>query len=957
MKKLFFIATLLMVATSQLYAQYNFQFLGKKTYTAQNLSGSWGYNDTINNKEYALVGTTKGLSIVDITTPTNPVEVKFINGKQGTWRECQTYKNFAYITQDNNTGADTVSEGVLIYNLSQLPGGKADTFKGTNPANDYILKTHSLFIDEKGFLYLNGGDAKVNGVRTNGVMIYDLKPNPMKPTFVGFTQNLFGTGAVNYVHDCYVRNDTMFQAHIYNNRFTVWDIRNRANPIKIQDFATPYSTIHNMWLSDNSKTLFVTHEQFNMPMEAYDISDLSNIRQINEFKINPTNEEIAHNVHVINDFVYASYYSDGVAVFDVSDPTNVVTVGYYDTQPTTTRAYSGVWGAYGYYKSGNMTLSDMTKGLFVIKPTYIRAARIQGVVTDTNTTQELTGVKISFVDTANSVLTTIDGIYKTGTVKAGFTRFKAEKTGYITKFFNATLINGTTLTVDIQLRQIPVYTTQNASFCQGSTFRLPDGRLVSDPGTYISDIVLPTGRDSIITTNLTQKNRSIRTVNASFCEGTSYTLPNGSIVTNAATYTNTFSNSVGCDSIITTILTQKNKTSATVNASFCEGTSYTLPGGSVVTTAATYTNILTNSNGCDSTITTILIRKNKTSRTINASFCDGTSYTLPGGSVVTDAATYTDILTNSNGCDSTVTTILIRKNKTSRTINASFCEGTSYTLPSGRVVTDAATYTDILTNSNGCDSTVTTILTQKNKTARTVNASFCEGTSYTLPSGRVVTDAATYTDILTNSNGCDSTITTILTQKNKTSRTINASFCEGTSYTLPGGGTVTTAATYTNTLTNSNGCDSTITTILSRLPSYSINLEDSIYRGEIYTLPSGVTTSTSGIYVSELQTLSGCDSIITTDLKVVDTTTLTGIRNSISEIPIKFILNEYQLTIQNKSTLLVSELEIYNSIGSLVSKYTNPSNTILLPELPKDIYIIRTIMSNQEQVVGKLIIY
>jgi hypothetical protein len=371
-------------------------------------------------------------------------------------------------------------------------------------------------------------------------------------------------------------------------------------PIKIQDFATPYSTIHNMWLSDNSKTLFVTHEQFNMPMEAYDISDLSNIRQINEFKINPTNEEIAHNVHVINDFVYASYYSDGVAVFDVSDPTNVVTVGYYDTQPTTTRAYSGVWGAYGYYKSGNMTLSDMTKGLFVIKPTYIRAARIQGVVTDTNTTQELTGIKISFVDTANSVLTTIDGIYKTGTVKAGFTRFKAEKTGYITKFFNATLINGTTLTVDIQLRQIPVYTTQNASFCQGSTFRLPDGRLVSDPGTYISDIVLPTGRDSIITTNLTQKNRSIRTVNASFCEGTSYTLPNGSIVTNAATYTNTFTNSVGCDSIITTILTQKNKTSATVNASFCEGTSYTLPDGSVVTTAATYTNILTNSNGCDS---------------------------------------------------------------------------------------------------------------------------------------------------------------------------------------------------------------------------------------------------------------------------------------------------------------------------------------------------------------------
>ena len=398
MKKTLFLATFIVAVSFNLFAQYNIQLLGKKTYSGQNLSGSWGYNDTVNHKEYGLIGTTKGLSIVDITTPANPVEVKFINGKQGTWRECQTYKQYAYITQDNDT---TNSEGILIYDLSLIPNGKADTFKGTTP-NDYIARSHSLFIDEKGFLYLNGGDAKVNGTRTNGVMIYDLKPNPMKPTYVGFTQNLFGTGAVNYVHDCYVRNDTMYQAHIYNNRFTVWDVRNRSNPIKIQDFATPYSTIHNMWLSDNSKTLFVSHEQFNFPAEAYDISDLNNIHQLCEFKVSPTNKEILHNVHVLNDYIIGSYYSDGVAIFDASDPSNVICVGYYDTQPNSTKTENGVWGAWGFYKSGVITLSDMLKGLFVVQPTYIRAARMQGVVTDTVTTQSLSGVKISFAKITTS---------------------------------------------------------------------------------------------------------------------------------------------------------------------------------------------------------------------------------------------------------------------------------------------------------------------------------------------------------------------------------------------------------------------------------------------------------------------------------------------------------------------------------------------------------------------------
>ncbi len=744
MKKTLFL-TAFIVVTSQLFSQYNFQLLGKKVYSAQNLSGSWGWNDTINHKEYALVGTTKGLSIVDITTPTNPVEVKFINGKQGTWRECQTYKNYAYITQDNDT---TNSEGILIYNLGQLPGGKADTFKGSSP-NNYIARSHSLFIDEKGFLYLNGGDAKVNGTRTNGVIIYDLKPNPMKPTFVGYTLDLFGTGAVNYVHDCYVRNDTMYQAHIYNNRFTVWDVRDKSNPVKLQDFATAYSTIHNMWLSDNSKTLFVSHEEFGLPAEAYDVSDLSNIHQLCEFRVSPTNQEILHNVHVLNDFIIGSYYSDGVAIFDGSDPTNVIPVGYYDTQPTSTRTENGVWGAWGFYKSGVISLSDMIKGLYIVKPTYVRGARIQGMVTDTNTNAVIYNAKISFTDTTISANTTIDGIYKTGSAKAGLTNFKAEKVGYITKYFTATLVNGKIDTVNIQLRQVPVRVTVRTSFCQGRDYTLPDGISVSAAGTYTSDIVLPSGKDSIITT----------------------------------------------------------------------------------------------------------------------------------------------------------------------------------------------------------------VLTQKNKTTSSFSTTFCQGTNYTLPSGRIVSTGAVYSDTIPNAIGCDSIITINLSQLPYSSSIKVADICEGDIYHLPGGSTTATAGIFNDTLQNFRGCDSLLTTYVYVHPLFYKTKQDSIYTGDIYHLPDGTTTSAPGTYTDSLFTVYGCDSVVTIDLKVLDTTTITGIRNNLNEIQLKFALNNNELSIINHTNTTITELSIYNSIGTLVNTFYKPENTILLPSLPKDIYIIRAITNTKEQRIGKVVIY
>ena len=63
----------------------------------------WGYVDTSGN-EYALVGLRNGLSIVEVTNPSNPVEVYRSTGPQTIWRDIKVYGNYAYVTNEADNG-------------------------------------------------------------------------------------------------------------------------------------------------------------------------------------------------------------------------------------------------------------------------------------------------------------------------------------------------------------------------------------------------------------------------------------------------------------------------------------------------------------------------------------------------------------------------------------------------------------------------------------------------------------------------------------------------------------------------------------------------------------------------------------------------------------------------------------------------------------------------------------
>jgi hypothetical protein len=147
-------------------------------------------------------------------------------------------------------------------------------------------------------------------------------------------------------------------------------------------------------------------------------------------------------------------------------------------------------------------------------------------------------------------------------------------------------------------------------------------------------------------------NSTVNNVTQTISACDSYTWIDGNTyITNNNTAQYTLTNALGCDSIITLDLTITNATSSTITETACE--SYTLNSQSY-TASGTYTQSLTNYLGCDSTITLNLTILNADQQSQSITSCD--SYTWSAnGTNYTSSGSYTEILTNVNGCDSTVT--------------------------------------------------------------------------------------------------------------------------------------------------------------------------------------------------------------------------------------------------------------------------------------------------------------
>jgi hypothetical protein len=221
---------------------------------------------------------------------------------------------------------------------------------------------------------------------------------------------------------------------------------------------TPSNFAHNAWVSNDGTHVYTTDEVSNGYIGAYNVTDPSNMFETDRIRSSTGSDVIPHNVHVLNDFLITSYYSDGIVIHDAKYPDKLFEVANFDTSPNFSGSgYNGSWGAYPFLPSGVILASDIEEGLYILNVDYTRAAFLEGVVISATTGMPLFNAKVEILGTGLVTQTAFDGTYEFGTLLSGTVDIEFSKLGYVTQVVTGVeIINGEISLADAELNTLAV---------------------------------------------------------------------------------------------------------------------------------------------------------------------------------------------------------------------------------------------------------------------------------------------------------------------------------------------------------------------------------------------------------------------------------------------------------------------------------------------------------------------
>lgn len=307
------------------------------------LSDVWGFY--VQGQPYAVAGTTDGVSVFQIEEG----KLKLVDAKAGAFqnvtvvhRDIKTYGNYLYAVGDEGTAT------LQIFDLSYLP----DSISKVYDSNALFSICHNIFIDT-----LN---AKLYACGANniGMKVLDISV-PTAPVLLhNFTD-------VNYVHDCYVRNDTAY-LNCGPDGLWVYDFSGTV-PIQlgILDFYADQGYNHSGWLSPNGQLYAFCDETEGTKIKLCEIGDLSVIKVDEAFATRGFQEYMPHNIYLTDELAFVAYYNKGFRIFDLKTKP-IEEVGHYDTFfQETEYKLNGAWGVYVFEKEEMILLSDRQNGLYL----------------------------------------------------------------------------------------------------------------------------------------------------------------------------------------------------------------------------------------------------------------------------------------------------------------------------------------------------------------------------------------------------------------------------------------------------------------------------------------------------------------------------------------------------------------------------------------------------------------
>lgn len=373
MQKLLYVLTLTLLSCLALHAQPNLNMTllaswdepGLPVASPGNLnlkySGCWGL--VANGREIAVLGGAAEVFFFDVTVPTAPQLLgRFPGGDTTVWREFKSFKNRVYAVSDG------ANEGMMIFDLSD-----PNNIKKTYQSSEFLVRGHTITLDTtSGRAYINGGSAG------NGIIVLDLNSDPDQPQFLGHP-NLDVGDMGGYVHDSYVRHDTLYCSSGWEGYYVI-DFKDPVNPTLVASCTTSGYN-HNSWVTSDGKYAYYTEEvPKGRPIRIVDLQNMNTqgeIEPVDKFLDNllfpglPDSAKLAisHNVYIRGNLLFNSQYEDGLLVYNISDPLNPILIAHYDTHPQNSSytGYYGNWGNYPWLPSGTIVAGDMQNGLYLLQ--------------------------------------------------------------------------------------------------------------------------------------------------------------------------------------------------------------------------------------------------------------------------------------------------------------------------------------------------------------------------------------------------------------------------------------------------------------------------------------------------------------------------------------------------------------------------------------------------------------
>ena len=331
---------------------------------------SWGWTDPTTNKEYALMGLNIGTAFVDITNPNEAIYLGKLQtaSQNSSWRDIKVFNNYAFIVSEAPNHGMQVFDLTKLRNVTNAPANlTADTrYTGFGNAHNIVINEDTGFAYAVGTSGFNGGPHFVD--------ITD----PLNPVAAG------GYAMDDYSHDAQVityngpDNDYSGKEILIGsneNEVAIVDVTDKTSPKSIS--TVTYSNIgytHQGWFTEDHKYFIVGDELdetgfgFDTRTLIFDFTDLDN-PSLKMTYTGPTSA-IDHNGYVKGNTFYLASYTAGIRTIDISGIAGEVMteIGFFDTYPQhNNAAFNGVWNVYPYLPSGNIIISDIDRGLFIVR--------------------------------------------------------------------------------------------------------------------------------------------------------------------------------------------------------------------------------------------------------------------------------------------------------------------------------------------------------------------------------------------------------------------------------------------------------------------------------------------------------------------------------------------------------------------------------------------------------------